>query len=359
MRPRTSALIAAMLTVVCMHRAVADPEPTRTTLDWDATPECMSGARVLKEVARLAGGASDRGRRITAHVRLTQTDDGAWHVALETQTDEGTRKRSFDAESCEAAAAGVAFMLAIAENPAVIANPIGEAPLSPRETSPPPHDPSAASLEPPPSTTPRFAPNAAPSAGKALDEPDEAKVDEAGPGKARRAFSAVAALAMGFDTGTLPRATLGPTASIGLAPGRWRLDLTGAFWTSKSATLPARPTGASFEAWSAEARAAYGWRFGPFRVGPMVGLGVEATYATGFGGTVANLDTSALTATFGAGGFTRWCPGGAFALRLEVVGEVPFERPSFSVREPVPPNSLVFRLPVAMARASVGVDVVF
>ena len=137
MRHRTTIVIAALLADVPVSFAVAAPGPSRLTLDWGATPECVSGSRVLEDVARLVGGASEGNRRVAASVRLTQTDYGAWHVVLKTQTEEGSRGRSFDAESCEAAAAGVALILAITENPAVAASRRAEPPSAPLASLPP------------------------------------------------------------------------------------------------------------------------------------------------------------------------------------------------------------------------------
>jgi hypothetical protein len=45
------------------------------------------------------GDASEGNRRVAALVRLTQTDHGAWQVVLTTHTEDGTRSRSFEAES--------------------------------------------------------------------------------------------------------------------------------------------------------------------------------------------------------------------------------------------------------------------
>jgi hypothetical protein len=291
---------------------------------------------------------------------LTQTDSGAWRVVLRTQTEEGARSRSFDAESCEAAAAGVAFILAITENPAVAATRGAEALAAPVAPLPPLPAPAPQAVAPEPEPPPPLpvADKVAPLATKTPAELEEAETDARGRAGAR-AVDGVVALGIGTDTGSLPRATLGPNASVGLAPGRWRFDLTGAYWTSQSATLPAGPAGAKFEAWSAEVRAAHGWPIGPVTVGPIAGLGVESIYASGFGGTAANFDVSTVVGTIGGGGFTSWRPGGAIALRLEVEGEVPFDRPAFHVSEPMPPNSLVFQLPVAMARASLGAEIVF
>jgi hypothetical protein len=353
-------VIAALLTVVPV-RAGAAPAPSRITLDWAATPECVSGSRVLDDVARLVGSASDGNRSVAARVRLTQTDNGAWRVVLRTQTDEGARSRSFDAESCESAAAGVALILAIAENPAVATTHGAMTPAAPLPSLPPLPAPSgqAATPEAEPPRQPPVADDAVPIAAKAPADREEAKTDGLRRASPRGAFNGVVAVGIGTDTGSLPRATLGPIASVGLAPGRWRFDLTGAYWTSQSATLPAGPAGAKFEAWSAEARAARGWPLGLVTVGPIAGLGVESIYASGFGGTAANFDVSAVIETIGGGGFASWRPGGAMALHLEVEGVVPFERASFHVSEPMIPNSLVFQLPVAMARASLGAEMVF
>ena len=313
----------------------------------------------LDDVARLIGDASEGNRRVAALVRLTQTATGAWHVVLTTHTEDGTRSRSFDAESCEAAAAGVAFILAITENPAVAPSRSAEAPPAPLASLPPPAPgPPAAAPEPETPTRPPIV-DAAPPVRKAAAKPEEARTYAPDRTNARRAFDGVVAVGIGTDTGTLPRPTLGPIASVGLAPGRWRFDLTGAYWTSQSATQRAGAAGATFEAWSAEARATHGWLLGPLSSGPSPAWGSSRSTRRA---SVAPppTSTSALSPGPSAGADSRsWRPGGAMALRIEVEGEVPFERPSFHVKEPVPPNSMVFQLRVAMARASLGADIVF
>jgi hypothetical protein len=123
MKCRAPVVFATLLPAILVASADATDaaeEPSRMTLDWSATPECVSQSRVLEAVDRLLGlrlNAPDSNHPVAARVRLEQRDDGSWHIVLTMQSESRVRTRTFDAESCEAAAAGVAFILAVAEDP--------------------------------------------------------------------------------------------------------------------------------------------------------------------------------------------------------------------------------------------------
>jgi hypothetical protein len=298
---------------------------------------------VLADVAHILNGSWAHDREVTAHVRLVKTEGGAWSVVLTTEADGGARHRSFDAESCEAAAAGVAFILALALKPV----------------------PSAETATDRSHTADGVAAADAQLVEKRTDLPSTDPPEEAPPLVLQRAPSrpstTVFAFAAGaIDAGTLPRATLGATAAIGLQPGRWLFDVSAGYWSPQSATAQTNQAGARFQAFSAEARAAYGWPFGRLAAGVLAGIGIESISAEGFKGSARDFAPAALTSTFCAGGFASWRWGGPLGLRLQVEGEVPFSRPSFIVIEPAPlPNSSVFRPSTVAARALLGADAHF
>jgi len=326
--------------------ASAQPRPA---LDWNATPACSSGPEVLDDVTRILSGSPASERTVAARVRVDGTDSGAWKVAMSIETASGTGRRSFDAESCAAAASAVAFILALAVNPAIGTN--GAQPAA-SDAAPPPGPyappPPVATLEPSRVDSPE---SREPSTRSSLPRPDPPE----------RSFPEVLVLVAGAtDLGTLPRATPGVAGAIGLQAGRWHFEGAGGYWTPQSATATTSAAGAQFRAFSVDGRAAYGWPFGPFAAGPFAGAGVESLAASGFGGTSANYARGAAVGTILAGAFGSWRAQGGAGLRLEVEGEVPLSRLSFSVDEPPPrAESLVFRLPPVAGRALLGVEARF
>jgi hypothetical protein len=153
---------------------------------------------------------------------------------------------------------------------------------------------------------------------------------------------------------------VGFSVAAGLQSGGWRFDLAGSYWTAQSATAGGGAAGGQFRAFSAEGRVAYGWRAGRLSLGPLVGVGAESIGATGFGGTVANYAGTVPVGTVDTGGFAAWRILERAGLRLDVTGEWPLRRESFSVIEPPPqPNALVFRMAPLVGRALLGIDLRF
>jgi hypothetical protein len=298
---------------------------------------------VLADVAHILNGSSLPEREVTAHVRLVKTERGPWSVVLTTETDGGARNRSFDAESCEAAAAGVAFILALA----LKSVPSAETAADRSHTA----DSAAA-----PDTQPVEQRTVLPTTDPPEEHPPVVLT-----GAPSRPSTTVFAFAAGaIDAGTLPRATWGVTAAIGLQRGAWLFDVSTGYFSPQSASAQTSPAGARFQAFSAEARAAYGWPLGRLAAGPLAGIGIESISAEGFNGSARDFAPTALTGTFGAGGFASWRLGGPLGLRFEVEGEVPFSRPSFIVMEPAPlPNSSVFRQSTVAARTVLGAEAYF
>jgi hypothetical protein len=343
MHRRAIAITAPLFAWSFVGPAAANETRPPLTLDWNASPDCSSGPQVLADVAHILTGSWAHDREVTAHVRLVKTERGAWSVVLMTETDSGARNRSFDAESCEAAAAGVAFILAVA---------LKRVPSAETATDQSHTADGAATADKQPVEEPTDLPST---------DPPEAPPPSVVQHAPSRPSTTVFAFAAGaIDAGTLPRATLGATAAVGLQPGRWLFDVSAGYWSPQSATAQTTPAGARFQAFSAEARAAYGWPFGRLAAGLLAGVGIELISAEGFKGSARDFAPTALTSTFCAGGFASWRWGGPLGLRLEVEGEVPFSRPSFIVIEAAPlPNSPVFRLSAIAARTLLGADAYF
>jgi hypothetical protein len=108
------------------------------------------------------------------------------------------------------------------------------------------------------------------------------------------------------------------------------------------------------------ARAAYTWHAGAFDVGPEASLGIEHLSASGFGGSAASSNQSAVWAAAQLGALAAWRPAPRFAVRLVAGASAPTSRPSFVVLEPAPlAPALVHRPPAVSARAALGVEVHF
>lgn len=361
--PSTRRLIRAALVpaIICWRcgtpRDAGAEADVPLALEWEAAPHCSSAPEILAVVSHQLDGPAAPGRGIAAHVRLTKAPTGAWRVALVTQTEGTPRSRSFEAESCDSAVAGVAFILALELGRAsarVAPSARVEANVAPMATAPSEQPPD----EPPPPRT--LADHSRPS-GPIRDGPSVRwNISRQVTAAATRPVPPVTILAaVASSVGSLPHATYGAAIAVGLQPGHWRFELAGAYYAAQP-TSGGSAVGARIQASSLEVRAAYGWPMGAFAAGPSANVAVDRLGASGFGGGARAEEGSTAVAMVGVGGFASWRVTGAWGLRLAADGELPSSRPSFLVIEPAPlPASAVYRLPALTGRALLGVDVVF
>jgi len=308
---------------------------------------------------RILGEASGVKKQVAAHVVLEQAaEDGPWRVTLVVKADGASRVRTFDTESCLAAADAVALILAIDVDPQVAMRAGGAtaetapAPL-PTIAEPPPPPPPAWVPGPVPAPVPAVLPSATPSRRPSAANPSDPDF--------RLPFGIVVAASLATDSGSLPVVGVGASFGIGADLGHLRLELDGTYWGPQKATAPKGPFGASFQLGSGNLRAAYLFRLGRlFSLGPLLDAGLEGMGAQGFNGTVSNKSPTEFWAAIGAGGLATLRPFSHFAVRLVLEGELPVPRPNFIVQNPTPTlDSTVHRPSPLLGRAIVGVEAQF
>ena len=91
------------------------------TFDWSAPPECPSQEQVEADIARLVGGEPrpHDGSDLQAEVAVSRGQ--LWSAELTTQHAGEIGHRSIQAPSCEAAAAGIALIIALSIDPDAVA----------------------------------------------------------------------------------------------------------------------------------------------------------------------------------------------------------------------------------------------
>ncbi|MEO6420939.1 MAG: hypothetical protein ABIP39_16115, partial [Polyangiaceae bacterium] len=129
------------------------------------------------------------------------------------------------------------------------------------------------------------------------------------------------------DLGTFPHFGLGPALTFAWTPGALRLQLTGLFFPSNTATLPFS-RGGTFELFGGDAKGCYEFLSGVLEIGPCLGVELGALQGAGFG---VNKQTPALAfwAAPSVGGALGLRIGSSFALRLELGALFPLQRPEF------------------------------
>jgi len=325
----------------------ADQSSADLTLDWQATPSCSSTAQLREAIARDLRGAPSGARRVSARARANQSADGAWHVDLVTEAEGASHHRSFDAESCSAAETALALILAFAINPQA-APPAPEAqtpngaPVEP-ETTPAPAPVIAQSPSPSPVVTP--APIRSPSAQ---------------PTPASDTHLAAASAALAFDLGTLPALAEGAQLALGLSPGRFRFELSGADWSDRTGTQSASAAGARFALYTAAVHAGYAWPMGRLTLGPLLGADLSVLKVAGHNGSLTNYQGSFRSGGASLGGVLAWALSDRVELHFLLEGIHWFDRPKFVVKEPEPAGPApVYRPWVIAGQASFGASVRF
>jgi hypothetical protein len=306
-------------------------QPARAPLDLGlVAPEgCPTASAVVDEVTRITGGAGGASRHVTARVRVEKLPNGAYQTTLQMRIEDASEEtRSFEAESCAAAADAATLILAIAVNPLVS---LSEPPRVERPTPPPPPPPP---VPPPPAKRP------------------EAPVPTPPP-PPRLALGA----AFAADAGTLSAITLGAEVRAAWTPARFRFELHGSAWAPGDVlSLTHRGVGAHFDMFGFGARAGYEFPVGPLRIGPVLGAMVTYLEAEGFGGTATLRQRGAFFAPF-AGAALVWPLGRRFSLRVLAGVSVPTQRPSFSVRNAdTGAQTSLLEVAPAAGHASLGVD---
>jgi hypothetical protein len=330
-------------------------------LEWRAPPPCPSTEQLTNDVARTLSGAAGVRRPVAARVAVEQVEARVWRVDMNVEAAGAARQRSFDAESCEAAAEAVTLILAIAMNPLLSPSPAATAGSSSVTGSQPADGTNA--VVGAGDTTPAGSGRGDGTSGTPFRESVARETRPAVPlprGEPARGASRAFGIAASFaaDTSILPNAALGGDVAIGWQHRTLRVELAAAYWWPQETRDASSSAGADFHALSGELRGTYGWPAGAITAGPVLGVGLEGVKASGFGGNRANFDRSAIIPEIAAGGFLAWPAFEPFVLQFSAEMAVPLSRPSFVVLEPPPVSPYVIHRPPSLAgRAMFGARV--
>lgn len=214
---------------------MARAEPAPAWLAWSAPAECQNTPEVERRLASLLGRPVDVAALPATEVRMGWSAERGWAVRVTVQLEAGPRERALDAPSCADAFDVVALSLALILDPSfeVAASPDDAPPLADEAAVESRAAVLVAELEPLAST-------------RDASPPLADSTPRADPDAARASAAARSRLIIGAgpltDLGVFPVPQFGGGVQLGLAVGRWRVELEGDLLASESA----RFTGAQY-----------------------------------------------------------------------------------------------------------------
>jgi len=299
------------------------------TLELSAPQECPSAATIEQTVMELVHTVPST----PLAARATIVKDGErYGVTVVTAAGE----RTFDGETCQAAADALSVILALAVDP----NASTTQPATPPDLAPAPA-PAAQpaptpALPPPPPVPPVVAET------KAREQP-------AAPRPEREPLTLGGSALAFFDTGLLPQIGVGPAVTVRLTTGPVSAELSGKFLLPNEATFEDDPTVGGDFRWIG------GGLEGCLRVLPPLYtcFGVEVGELTGEGvGINQPFTRTATVVAFTGGAVGRWNFEGDFALEGRLGVAAPMDRPQFGLEgfgELHQPDAASFRFALGVA----------
>jgi hypothetical protein len=201
----------------------ASAEPGKWVLRWSAPPECPTEADVVRSVEQLLG-ASDVA--LEADASVARRPDG-FHLSLSWRKGLTSATRELTGDACSELAQAAALMIALAAEPS-LAVPSDDAAGAAAAAEPAP----APAKPPPVAPAPPPAPRAAPRPSTKTET--EVRGREPPP-----RFVLSPRLGGAVDTGSLPRATVGGFAGVGLRYGPYALVVEGLAFAPQETNRPA------------------------------------------------------------------------------------------------------------------------
>jgi hypothetical protein len=212
---------AAVAGAVFAWAPSASAEPGKWVLRWSAPPECPTEAEVVRSVEQLLG-ASDVA--LEADASVARRPDG-FHLSLSWRKGPASATRELTGDTCSELAQAAALMIALAAEPSLAVpgdSGVGAAAEpAPSSAKPPPVAP-----PPPPAPSPEPRPSS------------ETETEVRGPEPPPR-FALSPRLGGTVDAGSLPRATVGGFAGVGLRYGSYALVVEGLAFAPKETDRPA------------------------------------------------------------------------------------------------------------------------
>jgi hypothetical protein len=310
MRPVLSSALLALPLLFGARQAFGQAAGSNVELDWDAPPECPTGASVTAEIERILAGSPSRSAHMRVQGTASRVSADKWHVELYLRGAEWEAKRGLDGPTCAAVSEAAALVIALAINPEV------ERPAAPVKPEPGP-EPRATSI-----ATPTFA----------------------GPAVGVGAAS---------DAGAVPDGTVGIEGNFGWTIGSVHTELSGTYFLERRATLAERnDVGATFRLGAMSLRGCYQFARERLAFGPCVDVGLQWTSAQGFG-PVAVHQVSGVAPIIGGALGAEWLVSRFFVPYARVGGMVPLARPDFAVQG----MGHVHRAAIVSFRGTVGFEV--
>lgn len=278
----------------------------RFNLAWRAPKQCPTEQSVVAEVARIMHRPTielpDGARLdVQADVRAP-SEQGLWHVDLETDNGQHTARRSLDASTCDDLARATSLLVAIMIDPAAVSGP---------------------------APTPAEAPKAAPTPA-APAEPS-ASVAQTSVPEGRAAAPWALGLSLGVLEGYLPGWS-GGAGIHGVAEWKWvRAEFGGYAWLpARQSVDPDGVQGADFRLFSGEARACVMLPVQAVRLGPCGGADLAFMSGQGFGPRVAPQQNTARFWSVVAGGLVVWRASSLVSFPIGVDALIAVSPPQFS-----------------------------
>jgi hypothetical protein len=308
-------------------------------LEWVVPGGCPARERVLEDIGKMAHPAPGQPRvRARTFIIERGSIDSSGRASTEfvAELTVGDGFRMLHADRCEAAADAVAFILALALDPA--AKPLtSTAAATAMSAAPGPTDAGV------PAPAPAPAPGAATNARDSAKPPDPTAgtppAPSAPPSAAPetpprpwpdRNLSVLAGA--GGDLATMPKPTIGPFLALGIRAAMFRIEAHGVLLPQQTTSVVSdgNTFGARISGFAAGARAAYRATLGPLDAGPMLGLTYHRLSASAFGATQSGSNdgdwVSGALGGFLAVPFADW-----IALRLDAAADFAFGRPNFVI----------------------------
>jgi hypothetical protein len=332
--------VVAALVVLCASFVVGGTTPARAadlfapfTLSWNAPEGCPDGASVEAETTRLLRGFVPTGDApLQARATVDHPAEKVWRLRLQTGTDGA--ERVVQAATCRELADAAAFILAAAVDPNSGDDAAETSKKGATDKTPP--APPAEPLPPIPQVDPHEVP------------PKEPPPRAPRPYAASETPFAVFA-AVWIDDGLLPVGAVAPAAGFEYRPQRLVvLDASLGYFPHAHASTEGN---ADFSLGAGDVRV--GYVIGPGRLEATVisGLELDWLHGAGDGGLAAGTGGTAFLSAL-IGWRLRFELVPEWAVRLEVDGVIPIERPLFILD----PATIVHEPSVFGGRTSFGVE---
>jgi hypothetical protein len=299
-------MLCLLLVSACLGpaRAAVASDAGAFTFAWTAPDGCPSADELRVEIDKLLGETAQARLREHLDVKAVVAHDTAWTVAIATRSPSSTGQRTLEATTCQGLANATALIVALAIDPDAVAAHGGRAP------------------------------GLVPTPGSASEPASRAASAEGAPARPilvpRNTFGLVGVVGAA-SLGVVPGLDVDLGGELGLARGRWRLELRAVYGLR---TLDSQPVSDAigargrFRFFAGTLAGCWTAAWGLVRLGPCAGVEAGAVHGQGVG---ADKDAAATTPWLGlgAGLLAVIAPTAWLHFPLHVDAVLPVRRPTY------------------------------